>query len=145
MEIRFRKLTERRHRVTVTRLDGSTEAVELDSKDFLRHDLAHLAVEIELDLTGGVWGSVAAGGSLAGEGLDGPDMDLAERLAGPAQTLMRTAAPVEEVERVIGVVAPDVTSPDLAARLHHRMRALTGHWNSTRHGEDMVLTWPPEG
>ncbi|MEO1063590.1 MAG: hypothetical protein AAFZ07_19410 [Actinomycetota bacterium] len=145
MRITFHRLSDRRHRVEVERADGSTEAVELDSKDFLRHDLAHLAIEAELGLTGGVWGSVAAGGSLTGDGLDGPDMALAERLAGPAQTLMRTAAPVEEVERVLRAVAPDIASAELAAALHERLRRLTGHWRATPFGGEMVLEWADPG
>lgn len=142
MEIRFRKLSDRRHRVTVLRGDGTSDTVELDSKDFLRHDLAHLAVELEVGLRHGVWGSVAGGGTLDGVGLDGADMSLAERLAGPVQTLMRTGAGPEEIGAVLQRLAPDVAGGDLAQRLHGRLRAFAGHWAGTGYGEDMVLDWP---
>lgn len=141
MEIIFHKISDSKHRVTIQRHDGSTNTVELASKDFLRHDLAHFAVEVELGLAGGVWGSVAAGGSLAGTDLNGADMELAERLAGPMQTLMRTAADVSAIHGVLQQLAPEVASTDLADRLHERMRSLTGHWASTGYREDMVLRW----
>lgn len=142
MEIRFTRHTDHRHSVTVVRDDGSTDTVELDTKDFLRHDLAHLAVETELGLGGGVWGSVAAGGSLSdGDGLDGPDMALAERLAGPVQTLMRTEADVDEIEGVLVALAPDVADRDLAERIHERLRTLCGHWAGTPYGGSMIVEW----
>lgn len=142
VRVTFVKLSDERHAVRVERADGTLDSVELDSRSFLRHDLSHFAVELELGLAAGVWGSVAAGGSLAGEGLDGDDMSLAETVSGPMQTMMRTAASAEEIHAVLQRVAPEVASSDLAARLHARCRALTGHWNATPYGGEMELTWP---
>lgn len=119
-----------------------SDSVELDSRSFLRHDLAHYAVESELRLSGGVWGSVARGGSLAGSGLDGDDMALAELISGPAQTMMRTEADAVEIEQVLSRVAPWLAMPELALRLHGRLRALTGHWAATPYGGQMILQWP---
>ena len=116
MEIVFTKLSDERHSVRVHREDGTVETVELDSRSFLRHDLAHLAVESELGLEGGVWGSVARGGSLTGAGLDGADMGLAETVSGPVQTLMRTRASAPEIHQVLTRVAPTVATEDLAER-----------------------------
>jgi hypothetical protein len=82
MEVRLTKLSDHRHAVAVVRDDGSGERAEVDSRSFLRHDLAHFAVESELGLTGGYWGSVAAGAPLDGFGLDGDQIDLAEAPAG---------------------------------------------------------------
>lgn len=138
------KVSDQRHVVRVERGDGSIESVELDSRSFVRHDLAHFATEIELGLRGGVWGSVARGGSLSGSGLDGPDMSLAETVGGPMQTMMRTGAGVDEIEAVLTRVAPQVASHDLAERLWRRLRALAGHWAATPYGGEMVLEWPPE-
>jgi hypothetical protein len=142
VEVRFTKLSDQRHAVTVVRDDGSTERVELDSRSFLRHDLAHFAVEGELGISGGVWGSVAVGGSLAGEGLDGAEVGFAESLAGPVQTLMRVGAGPEQYLAVLEQVTPDQASADRGARLHERIRQLSGHWRSTPYGGDMVLAWP---
>ena len=142
MQVAFVKLSDERHVVCVQRLDGTEESVELDSRSFLRHDLAHLAVELELELSEGVWGSVAQGGSLSGSGLDSADMALAERISGPMQTMMRTGADADEIHDVLARVAPAVASLDLAGRLHARLRSLGGHWASTPYGGEMALEWP---
>jgi hypothetical protein len=142
MRIAFRRVSNTRHSVEVVRSDGSRDLVELDSKDFLRHDLAHLALEIEAPLVDGVWGSVARGCRLDGSGLDGADVALAERLAGPLQTIMRTEGSSTEVLAVLRVVIAGLASEELAARIHERARALTGHWRATRFGEEMIVEWP---
>ncbi len=144
VKVAFTKLSDERHTVRVERTDGSREVVEFDSRSFLRHDLAHFAVESELGLSGGVWGSVARGGSLSGSGLDGPDMALAESTSGPMQTLMRTSADAAAIHDVLARVAPAVASVDLAERLHERLRSLTGHWAGTPYGGEMELEWPED-
>jgi hypothetical protein len=128
----------------VERADGTIESVELDSRSFLRHDLAHFAVEFELGLSEGVWGSVARGGTLSGGGLDGDDMALAETVSGPMQIMMRTSAAATEIYDVLCRVAPGNGSMDLAERLHARLRALAGHWAATPYGGEMELMWPKE-
>lgn len=142
MKVAFTKLSDERHVVRVDRGDGTFESIELESRSFLRHDLAHFAVELELGLHGGVWGSVARGGSLAGDGLDGADMGLAETVSGPMQTMMRTRASAEEIFAVLKRVAPELATPGLATRIHARLRALDGHWAATPYGEAMHLDWP---
>lgn len=94
VQVSLLKVSDTRHRVAVVRPDGSGETVELASKDFLLHDLAHFAFEVEAGLTHGVWGSVAYGGSLDGTGLDGADYDLAaanQRRVGCPRTPPRSA------------------------------------------------------
>jgi len=144
VRIALAKITDQRHRVTVHRDDGSDETVELDTRSFLRHDLAHYAVAVELGLGHGVWGSVAAGGSLSGDGLDGADMMLSESLAGPMQTMMRTGGSVAEIRVVIDRVAPDLDTDidDLSEALHDRLRRLAGHWAATAFGTSMDLEFP---
>lgn len=141
VRIEFTKLSDARHRVGVRRSDGSIDTVELDSRSFLHHDLAHFAVESELGLASGVWGSVEQGGRLDGVGLDGDDMELAETISGPMQTMLRTRANATEIGAVLERIVPDLASDDLAHRLHERFRALAGHWASTRYGDTMVLVW----
>lgn len=143
MTVRFVKLSDRRHRVEVRRDDGSGDSVELDSRAFLRHDLAHYAVEASLGLATGVWGSIASGGGFDGSDLDGPDIAVAERLAGPTQTLMRVGADLAAVREMLARVAPDLAATDSAEELHDRMRALTGAWAATRYGDALELRWPP--
>lgn len=141
MKVAFTKVSDERHTVRVERVDGSTEEVELDSRSFLRHDLAHFAVESELGLVAGVLGSVARGGSLSGSDLDGADMALAETVSGPMQTMMRTGADATQIHEVLTRVAPSVASMDLAERLHERFRSLTGRWSATAYGSEMSLDW----
>lgn len=126
----------------MTRRDGSRETVELASKDFLRHDFAHLAVELEAALVNGVWGSVARGGSLDGSGIDGDEVALAERVAGPLQTMIRTGASAEQIAEVLARVAPELAATDLGERIHERLRRLLGHWKATPYGEEMTVDWP---
>lgn len=142
MEVIFAPKTPTRHTVTVRRADGTVETVELDTKDFLRHDLAHLVVESVLGIDDGVWGSVAAGASLNGDGLDRAGVARAERIAGPMQTLMRVAAGPDAILAVLAEIAPDDATAHVADRLHEGFRAVAGHWNATRHGGEMHLTWP---
>lgn len=142
MKAVFTKLSDQRHAVRVDRRDGTSESVELDSRSFLRHDLAHFAVELELALAEGVWGSVARGGSLSGRGLDGDDIALAETISGPMQTMMRTSADATEIRDVLARVAPAIGSVDLAERLHTRLHSFAGHWAATPYGGEMELAWP---
>ena len=142
MRVVFTKLTHERHSVRVERVNGTTELVELDSRSFLRHDLSHLAVETELGLAHGVWGCVAAGGSLDGGGLDGEDMFLTETISGPMQALMRTGGGVPEVLTALTAVAPTVATIDLAQRIHDRLRAYRGQWRATPYRGEMVVEFP---
>jgi len=66
MNIEFRRTAERRYAVIVHR-DGETLAMgQAPGYDpVMPHDLAHLIVEIELKLTGGIFGQLAAGGHAA--------------------------------------------------------------------------------
>lgn len=139
LRIRLIKISDDTHGVEVERADGSCERVELKSREFLNHDLAHFAIESELPIRNGYWGCVASGASLSGEGVAGADAQLAESLAGPTQTLIRTNAGPDaytELFRSIG------TSPNLGARVHDRVRRLRGHWKATRYGQAMELDWP---
>lgn len=142
MKVIFRPISTTTHVVTVERADGSVETVELATKDFLRHDLAHFVVESVLNITDGVWGRVAAGASLNGQGLDNSGVMLAERIAGPMQTMMRLEASPKEMLAVLLAAAPEQASEDIAQQLHDGFRTVVGHWRATKHGRDMCLIWP---
>ena len=126
----------------VVRCDGSISRAVLSSKDFLRHDLAHLAVELEVGMKSGVWGSVAQGGRLDGEGIEGAGVAEVELAAGRLQTLMRTDADVPAFEEMLMATMPERATRDLAERLHERVRQLVGHWNATAWGGAMEVDWP---
>lgn len=141
MDITFTKVSDDEHRIVVTRKDGSVGSAYLPSKDFLRHDFAHYVVESELPIRLGFWGSVAAGASLTGEGAAGKDIALAETLAGPVQTLMRTEAAPAAYLAMLERIQPGLATADLAARLHERARRIAGHWKATPFGGTMQFTW----
>ncbi len=141
MQISFTKLNEDAHRVEVLRADGSSDTITLNSRSFLRHDFAHLAVEAELPIALGYWGQVAAGATLGGDALAGKDIALAEKLAGPVQTLLRTEAEPDAYLALLQRVAPDVASEALARRIHAHARRLAGHWKGTPFGSAMRIRW----
>lgn len=146
MLIHFTKISDEKHAVKVLRSDGSSEEAVLKSREYFRHDLAHLAVEMEIPLRSGYWGSVAAGTALDGMQIKGREIGIAESLAGPVQTLMRKEAGVEEYKRVVDrshtLLAPlELASPEIAERIHKRVRKLQGHWRATPYGGEMVIEW----
>jgi hypothetical protein len=141
MHIAFTKISDERHAVTITRTDGTSESVEVETREFLRHDLAHFAIESELPIRKGFWGCVAAGASLAGDGVAGSDAALAESLAGPIQTLFRIDAGLDAYRELLGGSESTSGGQDLAARVHERVRQLRGQWRATPYGGQMELDW----
>lgn len=142
VRIVFTKISDERHAVAVTRADGSSERVELDTRSFLRHDLAHFAIESEVPIRRGYWGSVAAGASLRGDGVVGNDAQLAESLAGPLQTLFRIEAGRDAYAALLEETAAATGQHDLAERVYERIRRLRGEWKATPYGGAMTLDWP---
>lgn len=141
MKIRFTKHSDEEHSVQIVRSDGSSEDVRLNSRSFLRHDLAHLAAEECVGLEDGFWGQVAKGAPLNGEGMGGATIQLAETLAGPIQTLMRTDAPVVRYIATLSHLLPDRDCGDLGVAVHEKARQLQGHWRATNYGETMEIEW----
>jgi len=148
MEITFTRLTDRQHRLTVRRDDGSAESVELETRSLLLHDLVHLAVETEAGLTRGFWGMVADGTSLANlriapEAPEGEELWIAERLVGPMQAQWNGRL---EAERYLSLAAGATPMVDdtFVDRVRVHLRALTGHWRATRHSQSMRVRWPLE-
>ena len=103
---------------------------------------AHFAIELELPIRKGYWGCVAAGASLSGRDIAGTEAELAETLAGPIQTLMRTEAGQDAYAKLLTKVSPADQGRDLAARVHERVRQLRGRWQATACGSEMNLEWP---
>lgn len=141
MEIVFTKLSDEEHSVRIERADGSVDSLKLNSRSFLRHDLAHLAVESEVPLASGYWGKVARGASLSGSEMRGPDILLAESLAGPVQTLMRTEASEEVFYSTLVRIRPELATQELATRIREAGRKFEGHWKGTPYRAEMRLEW----
>ncbi|NKB35227.1 MAG: hypothetical protein GKR91_19190 [Pseudomonadales bacterium] len=141
MKIVFTKMSDDEHAVRVIRTDGSEDSSVLNSRSFLRHDLAHFAVESELRIARGYWGSVAQGTALAGSNFSGSDIAKAESLAGPIQTLMRLEENEDKYLSLLERVLPEAATNDLAARIRDRVLKLLGHWKATPFGGDMEFEW----
>lgn len=141
MDIVFTKISDKTHGVYIQRSDGSTDYCRLNSRSFLRHDFAHFAVEQELGLNEGFWGSVACGAPLAGTGIRGTQILLAESIAGPVQTLMRTGANAEKFYSVLENIRPGLVSRISAENIRATGNKLEGHWRATPYGGDMNLQW----
>jgi hypothetical protein len=155
MEILLTRLTDDRHRMEIARADGSREAVTLETRSYLLHDLLHLAIEAEARLTTGFWGCLAAGKTLA---------DMNDRTGA---AMKEHAAEIATVEQVVGALtgaakgapagavlaglqrwveaqgrpAPLWLDEPFIVRVQERMRRLLGQWRATRHGETMSLRW----
>ncbi len=52
LTLRFTKLSDERHRFEYRRPDGTGEAIEMETRSLLRHDLLHFALEREAGLRG---------------------------------------------------------------------------------------------
>ena len=142
MQIIFTKNSDQEHTVQIQRKDGSNEQAVLNTRSFLNHDLAHLAVELEVPLALGYWGSVAAGSALDGMAIKGADIVVAESLAGPVQGLIRDDADSKTFLDLLSRIQPELVTEDLANRIFERCRQLKGHWRATPFGDLMILEWP---
>ena len=140
MEVKFTKLTDARHAVAVVRDDGSTEREKLDSRSFLNDDFAHLAIEAELRLERGFWGSVAAGAGIAGLGLEGDQIGLEERLAGP-ESLLRVDAGPAEIQAALEALAPTLSS-GTGAGTPRASSATARPIAATPYQGEMLISWP---
>jgi hypothetical protein len=146
VRVLFTKLSDERHALEIVRDDATRERVELDSRSFLVHDLAHFVVEKEANTARGFWGLLASGTRFAQLTPDALKLDplhddlmRAEGLAAPFQTLWgaRDTAHLDEKSAWYA----SRTSEEFTAACLERMRRIWGHWRATKYGETMELTW----
>ena len=143
MRVFFCKDSDSAHRVKVIRSDATEESRTLSSRSFVYHDFAHFALELEIPLPNAFWGSVAKGASLSGTDGFGPDIELAESIAGPAQILVKKDAPASSYAAVLGYTLPDPSNvATIANAIHKRVRQLKGQWRATNFGKCMEVEWP---
>ena len=164
------KLSDRRHALEIVRADGTRERVELETRSYLQHDLMHYAVESAAGTSGGVFGQLHAGRTLA-ELSDrseratpaSAEMQVIEQIVGVMHHAASGHAPGAVVQRLreyataIGGIAPElrggamsVGSPlppwvtaEMIADVQRRMRELRGRWNATPYRGSLELAWPP--
>ena len=148
MRIVLTKLTDERHRLTVRRVEGASESVELETRSALVHDLVHYAVEVEGGFERGFFGTVAGGTALAActgaMMAEAPDSELArvERIVGPLQSVWKAAADRSSFVERARRLAPEIADAEVARRVYDRLRALVGRWRATPCRGEMELGWP---
>lgn len=158
MQIRFQKLTNERHRLTIIRADGTIESADLETKSLLKHDFIHLALETEAQLKNSFWGLVASGKSF---------LELSQNMK---EETMRPASDEEVActEMVVGALAgaekqnidsatfvknffawckevsmtyPAWLTLECIDRTRERLRHIQGKWNATPFGDVMEILW----
>ncbi|WP_218109853.1 hypothetical protein [Oligoflexus tunisiensis] len=130
----------------IVREDGTSDHAELETRSFLLHDLIHYAVETELQIHDGFWGTLAAGapltplkdGSMAPPLTDGAMR--AERIVSPLQSLWNGRISEEHYLSIMEGM-PDVDA-GFVKRVMNRLRSLWGHWRATPYRASMDLAWP---
>jgi hypothetical protein len=156
VRILFDKISDERHRLVVERAPGAREAVECETRSYLVHDLLHYAVESEAQLATGLWGSLAAGKTLAdmndrtGAAMTGAarDMGAIEQIVGALHGSTKGVAASELLAGLrrfaasVGATMPDWLTEPFVVAVQERMRRLQGHWRATPVGGAMELPWP---
>jgi hypothetical protein len=152
MQIVFRKLTDERHELCVSRGTGSWEAVLCETRSYITHDLLHYAVESEAGLQSGFWGRLAAGATLA-EMNDrtrpmGDEIAAIERVVGAltptvkGRSAAKVTCAVNEFASSSGITLPPWFDESFVVAVNERMRQLLGRWKATPRGSALELAWP---
>jgi hypothetical protein len=152
MRILFKKLSNERHELAISRDLASWETVECETRSYLTHDLLHYAVEAEAGVQSGFWGRLAAGATLA-EMNDrtrsmGDEMATIEQVVGALTTSVKGRSAAEVVAGMtrfassLGSTMPLWLTEEFVRAVQERMRQLLGRWRATPCGSALDLTWP---
>jgi hypothetical protein len=155
MLLRFTRTSPDKHRLEYRLPNGEGEAVELETRGALYHDLLHYAVETEAGLRGSFYGLLAKVGGYAelvvnGGGALGGEVAITEALVGALTGAFKSepldpAAAIDQFKDYIELfdwrVPPWLTEPFVLA-VNDRMRQLEGRWRATPFGETMELSFP---
>jgi hypothetical protein len=154
MRILLTKISDKQHALEIVRTDGSREAVELVTREFLFHDLLHYAVESSLPTQRGFWGTLAGGKTISDlndrtaeavkENADA--LYLAEGIVGVMSSVV--AMPANEAFAKLlwlstsqGQEQPEWCTERFVADVCERMRSLQGQWKATPYGKSMEIAW----
>jgi hypothetical protein len=163
MQIALRKISDLRHRLEITRDDGSRDAVELASRSFLIHDFLHYAVESRAGLKASFWGMLASGRSFK-------DVHESFAMVRPAEHLELLRGEAATTEAIVGALtslAHERADADAAIAgltrlfqaqeralphwltlafvegVREHMRRLRGQWRAVPFGGEMVIEFAP--
>ena len=131
MNVFFQRIDPRTHRFFVERAPFSAIDETLETRSFLPHDFAHLALELTLKTNDGFFGLLAAGHSLAS--LRQPD--------GEGTVIHRKLMQIERQVTRLQSAFKSRTSNDKRPAIQ-MLSALHGTWRKTRQGQALQLGWP---
>ena len=152
--LRFTRTGPDRHRFEFVRPDGTGEAVEMETRSLLFHDLLHYAVETEAGLRGSFYGLLAKVGgyqelTVNGGAALGGEVAVTERVVGALTGALKQdldadafVAQVSDFLEIYEARAPRWLTPAFVLAVKERMRRLEGQWRATPFGEAMELTFP---
>jgi len=155
LTLRFTRLSPTHHQFEYRRRDGSGEAIEMETRSLLLHDLVHYAVESEAGLRGSFYGLL---GKIGGYqeltvnviGALGGEVAITERVVGALQGALRGddfdgeafASAMAGYLELHDERPPRWLTPEFVKRVQERLRQLNGRWKATPFGETMELEFP---
>jgi hypothetical protein len=155
LTLRFTRLSPTHHQFEYRRADGSGEAIEMETRSLLPHDLVHYAVESEAGLRGSFYGLLARIGgyqelTVNGGAALGGEVAITERVVGALQGALKDddfdgeafASAMADYLDLYEERPPRWLTPEFVERVRERLRKLTGRWKATPFGETMELTFP---
>ena len=155
LTLRFTKLSDDRHRFEYRRADGTGEAIDMETRSLLMHDLVHYAVESEAGLRGSFYGILAKIGgyqelSVNGGAALGGEVAITERIVGALQGALAwddfdEAAFQQQVADYLSLFddrPPRWLTPAFVVAVRERLRQLEGRWKATPFGGTMELAFP---
>jgi len=160
LTLRFTRVSPTHHRFEYRRADGTGEALEMETRSLLFHDLLHYAVESEADLKGSFYGILGRIGgyeelTVNGGAALGGEVAITERVVGALTGALRQddldadafVAQVTEFLEIYDERPPRWLTSAFVLAVRERMRRLMGRWKATPFGETLELHFPspPEG
>jgi hypothetical protein len=155
LTLRFTRVSPTHHRFQYRRADGTGEAIAMETRPLLFHDLLHLAVESEAGLKGSFYGILGKIGGyeelqVAGGAALGGEIAITERIVGALTGALQdealdSKAFVEQVTEYLDICderAPRWFTPAFVLAVRERMRQLLGRWKATPFGETLELSFP---
>lgn len=143
MKIELFKTDHSYHRVTITRQDGTTDAVDLHTKTYLLHDICHYCVEQSLNYDKGFWGMLAAGHSFSElAGKDNPMTDelrFIEKIVGPVQSVVSGHVALEAFPDYTAYLNSELAAKLPVAEVVAQINTLMQQWDSLSHGQSIAL------
>jgi hypothetical protein len=152
LTLRFTRISPTHHSFEYVRPDGTGEAIEMETRSFLFHDLLHYAVEMEAGLRGSFYGILAKVGgyeelSVSGGAALGGEVAITERVVGVLTGTLKGEAldpraflaAYAELSEAYGERPPRWLTADFVVRVAERMRQLQGRWKATPFGQVMEL------